>query len=151
MCGWGDTRSLTSNRDWVRIFSFRRTSGILSLTTPSMISSFLNPFLRRICLCVVMSISISMSCRPTLYIGIYNSVSPVDGLLHAQAEMGLQQVGDFGLQTGDVLRAEIGYFAHDCAPQAPTWRATKVHFSGSFAAAKVNASRASASATPLIS
>ena len=27
-----------------------------------------------------------MSCRPTLYIGIYNSVSPVDGLLHSEAE-----------------------------------------------------------------
>src|SRR5207247_4791277 len=53
------------------------------------------------------------------------------GLLHAQAEMGLQQIGDFFLEAGHVLAAEFRCFHvySPCAPQAPTWRATKVVFS----------------------
>ena len=65
-----------------------------------------------------------------------------------------EQFGDFFLEPGSVLGAEIGCFhviVLGCGVQAPTWRATKVVFSGSLAEASWNASRASSSGTPLIS
>src|SRR5688572_29147152 len=85
------------------------------------------------------------------------------GLLHAKAEMGLLQVLDFGLQASHVFFAQghslahlggllgSGCHVHVLLDQVPSWRATKVVRSGSLAAARRNASRASSSGTPTIS
>src|SRR6478672_12138891 len=74
------------------------------------------------------------------------------GLLHAQAEVGLLQVLDFGFEAGNVFFAQFSSFhISSLLNQAPIMRLTNVVRSGSLAAARRNASRASSSVTPPIS
>src|SRR5690606_1033956 len=73
-------------------------------------------------------------------------------LLHAQVEVGLLQVLDFSLQSGNVFLTQFSGVHCSCSSRYwPTMRVTNVVRSGSLAAASWNASRARASGTPTIS